>query len=285
MVPTRLTSEQRDLLERFEATSGEETYNGGGGSFFDRLRAFSGRGIRYAHAYNPYLRRLRTGAGRSTGATGRDQPRPQRPAWRERRFIEVVDGGGRLRCQVAWRRGGRHGGVGGAGWSWAGDSLYQAVPKGGRMDLVVEKATEVGATRIVPLLAERGVVTRAGGRSAAGGGWPGGGAPGLRLGVPEVSPYDSRTPSRRWKGPVSCSQCPRPPARRGRRRGSCEPLCRPGGWVERGRVAARGGGWHQFRPAPQRDRRYHRGGAYAGCVGEQGRTLGGGRERGRLHIL
>jgi molecular chaperone DnaJ len=38
MVPTRLTSEQRELLERFEATSGEETYNGGGGSFFDRLR-------------------------------------------------------------------------------------------------------------------------------------------------------------------------------------------------------------------------------------------------------
>ena len=38
MVPTRLTSEQRGLLEKFEATSGEETYNGGGGSFFDRLR-------------------------------------------------------------------------------------------------------------------------------------------------------------------------------------------------------------------------------------------------------
>ena len=37
-------------------------------------------------------------------------------------------------------------------------SLYQAVPKGGRMDLVVEKATEVGATSIVPLLTERGVV-------------------------------------------------------------------------------------------------------------------------------
>jgi 16S rRNA (uracil1498-N3)-methyltransferase len=37
-------------------------------------------------------------------------------------------------------------------------SLYQAVPKGGRMDLVVEKATEVGATRIVPLLTARGVV-------------------------------------------------------------------------------------------------------------------------------
>ena len=38
MVPTRLTGEQRELLERFEAVSGEETYNGGGGSFFDRLR-------------------------------------------------------------------------------------------------------------------------------------------------------------------------------------------------------------------------------------------------------
>src|ERR671932_73671 len=38
MVPTRLTGEQRELLERFEAMSGEETYNGGGGSFFDRLR-------------------------------------------------------------------------------------------------------------------------------------------------------------------------------------------------------------------------------------------------------
>ena len=38
-------------------------------------------------------------------------------------------------------------------------SLYQAVPKGGRMDLVVEKATEVGVSRIVPLLTERGVVS------------------------------------------------------------------------------------------------------------------------------
>jgi 16S rRNA (uracil1498-N3)-methyltransferase len=37
-------------------------------------------------------------------------------------------------------------------------SLYQAVPKGGRMDLVVEKATELGATRLVPLLTEHGVV-------------------------------------------------------------------------------------------------------------------------------
>ena len=44
------------------------------------------------------------------------------------------------------------------GYEEVGLSLYQAVPKGGRMDLVVEKATEVGATRIVPLLTERGLV-------------------------------------------------------------------------------------------------------------------------------
>lgn len=40
-----------------------------------------------------------------------------------------------------------------------GVALYQAVPKGGRMDLVVEKATEAGATRIVPLLTEHGEVS------------------------------------------------------------------------------------------------------------------------------
>jgi molecular chaperone DnaJ len=39
MVPTRLNAEQRELLKRFEATSGEETYDGGGDSFFDRLRS------------------------------------------------------------------------------------------------------------------------------------------------------------------------------------------------------------------------------------------------------
>jgi molecular chaperone DnaJ len=38
MIPTRLSSEQRELLERFETVSGEETYNGGGSSFFDRLK-------------------------------------------------------------------------------------------------------------------------------------------------------------------------------------------------------------------------------------------------------
>ena len=36
--------------------------------------------------------------------------------------------------------------------------LYQAIPKGGRMDLVVEKATELGVGRIVPLYTERSVV-------------------------------------------------------------------------------------------------------------------------------
>ena len=40
MVPTRLSAEQRELLKRFEESSGEETYgNGGGESFFDRLRS------------------------------------------------------------------------------------------------------------------------------------------------------------------------------------------------------------------------------------------------------
>lgn len=37
-------------------------------------------------------------------------------------------------------------------------ALYQAVPKGKHMDLVVEKATELGVNRIVPLVTERGVV-------------------------------------------------------------------------------------------------------------------------------
>lgn len=38
MVPTQLSAEQRELLERFDAVSNEETYNGSGGTFFDRLR-------------------------------------------------------------------------------------------------------------------------------------------------------------------------------------------------------------------------------------------------------
>jgi 16S rRNA (uracil1498-N3)-methyltransferase len=43
-------------------------------------------------------------------------------------------------------------------------SLYQAVPKGGRMDLLVEKSTEVGVTTIVPLLTGRGQVSPGGGK-------------------------------------------------------------------------------------------------------------------------
>jgi 16S rRNA (uracil1498-N3)-methyltransferase len=67
-------------------------------------------------------------------------------------------------------------------------SLYQAVPKGGRMDLVVEKATEVGVTRIVPLVTRRGVV-EPGGRKVER--WrrvaEAAARQSLRLRVPEVS--------------------------------------------------------------------------------------------------
>jgi 16S rRNA (uracil1498-N3)-methyltransferase len=37
-------------------------------------------------------------------------------------------------------------------------TLYQAVPKGRHMDLIVEKATELGVGRVVPLVTEQGVV-------------------------------------------------------------------------------------------------------------------------------
>jgi len=67
-------------------------------------------------------------------------------------------------------------------------TLYQAVPKGGRMDLVVEKATEVGVTSIVPLLTERGVVNPREGKVER---WrrvaEAAARQSLRLGVPEVS--------------------------------------------------------------------------------------------------
>ena len=75
--------------------------------------------------------------------------------------VEVVDAAGRL--FVAELRGGRKADVldeiEPAGAEDAEVALYQAVPKGGRMDLVVEKATEVGVSTIVPVLAERGVVS------------------------------------------------------------------------------------------------------------------------------
>lgn len=37
-------------------------------------------------------------------------------------------------------------------------TLFQAIPKGGTMEWIVEKATELGASRVVPLLTERTIV-------------------------------------------------------------------------------------------------------------------------------
>ena len=73
--------------------------------------------------------------------------------------IEVVDRMGRL--FVAELLGGREASIVEARTAEDDDSavtLYQAVPKGRHMDLVVEKATELGVKRIVPLSTERGVV-------------------------------------------------------------------------------------------------------------------------------
>ena len=175
----------------------------------------------------------------------------------------------------------------------AGDYALQAVPKGGRMDLLVEKATEVGATRIVPVLAERGVVNPRGGKV---GRWrrvaEAAARQALRLGVPMwPSPYDSRTPSWRWKGTgILLHNAPalRPveavvgvPAslfvgrRAGGARASCDSLRRlasvSADWVRTGSAAR-----------PQVSSRWRvrwlhwRAGS---------NVRGGGRERGRLHIL
>ncbi len=73
--------------------------------------------------------------------------------------IEVVDSVGRL--FVAELRGGRKAAVLEERPADSDDravTLYQAVPKGRHMDLVVEKATELGVRRVVPLATERGVV-------------------------------------------------------------------------------------------------------------------------------
>jgi 16S rRNA (uracil1498-N3)-methyltransferase len=73
--------------------------------------------------------------------------------------LEVVDAGRRL--FIAELRGGEEAVVLEAVETLAEEAvifLYQAIPKGGRMDLVVEKATEVGVTGIVPLVTQRGVV-------------------------------------------------------------------------------------------------------------------------------
>ena len=66
-------------------------------------------------------------------------------------------------------------------------SLYQAVLKGGRIDLVIEKVTEVGVTRIVPLVTQRGIVDPRGGKVER---WrrvaEAAARQSLRMGVPEV---------------------------------------------------------------------------------------------------
>ena len=74
--------------------------------------------------------------------------------------VEVVDGAGRL--FVTELLGGREAAII-EERPTVGDEqrevvLYQAVPKGRHMDLVVEKATELGVSRVVPLSTERGVV-------------------------------------------------------------------------------------------------------------------------------
>jgi 16S rRNA (uracil1498-N3)-methyltransferase len=75
--------------------------------------------------------------------------------------VEVVDVAGRL--FVAELLGGSEATVLEERSTAGGDEgeevvLYQAVPKGRHMDLVVEKATELGVSRIVPLSTERSVV-------------------------------------------------------------------------------------------------------------------------------
>jgi 16S rRNA (uracil1498-N3)-methyltransferase len=90
--------------------------------------------------------------------------------------------------------------IGGSAGTDLAVHLYQAVPKGRHMDLVVEKATELGAECIVPLVTERGVVRIEGGgkverwrrvaESAA--------RQSLQLRVPEVSePVSFREAARR----------------------------------------------------------------------------------------
>lgn len=65
-----------------------------------------------------------------------------------RLFVAELSGGGEARLLEEMPAVEEDGGV----------ILYQAVPKGRHMDLVVEKATELGVGCIVPLVTERGVV-------------------------------------------------------------------------------------------------------------------------------
>ncbi len=73
--------------------------------------------------------------------------------------IEVVDGAGRLfAAELTEGREARVTQEHTAPEDAGGVTLYQAVPKGRHMDLVVEKATELGVGAIVPLATEHGVV-------------------------------------------------------------------------------------------------------------------------------
>lgn len=82
---------------------------------------------------------------------------------REGDRIEVVDSTRRLFVAELARRGGatlleERIVAASAGGAEVEVTLYQAIPKGRHMDLVVEKATELGVTRVVPLTTERGLV-------------------------------------------------------------------------------------------------------------------------------
>lgn len=73
--------------------------------------------------------------------------------------IEVADGAGKL--FVAELRGGREVAILEERFARGERGtviLYQAVPKGQHMNLLVEKATELGVRRVVPLSTKRGVV-------------------------------------------------------------------------------------------------------------------------------
>jgi 16S rRNA (uracil1498-N3)-methyltransferase len=74
--------------------------------------------------------------------------------------VEVVDGAERLfAAEITDKREAVIRKERPAAGSADGDiTLYQAVPKGRHMDLVVEKATEIGVNRVVPLSTQRGVV-------------------------------------------------------------------------------------------------------------------------------
>lgn len=153
--------------------------------------------------------------------------------------FEVVDEAGRLFAAELQERGAaeavellREAGTEERAEIW----LYQAVPKGNRMDLLVEKATEIGVSGITPLLCERSVVRPGGNKverwrriaeSAA--------RQALRLRVPEVT------------GPVAFGEVVREVGERGvllHNQNGLEPLeARAGG--ARALLVGPEGGWSE----------------------------------------